>query len=216
MRQAVTTMIVGLSLALSPVARVFATATDAAGTIARARRLIEAKDYSPATILLEDLLPEADAKERLSILDLLRESYEAMARDAKAAGNDREAANLQDNIAIINRARGAAPQPAKVVEEKTKKPAASPKPEMSANATSNASRATNPLDSARSRSLPALTQGSPPASAPEPAPVSEPVKLPAPETLPLLPKDLKPSNSPESPAASTPSSPLLSPSDAGS
>ena len=103
MRQAVTTMIVGLTLALSPVAQVSALAEDAAGTIDRARRLIEAKDYSPATILLEDLLPEADAGERRSILDLLRQSYEAMAREAKATGNEREAAHLQDNIAIIDR-----------------------------------------------------------------------------------------------------------------
>ena len=69
-------------------------AADAAGTIAQAKRLIEAKDYSQAATLLEDLLPEADAKERRSILDLLRQSYEAMAREAKAAGNDREAAPL--------------------------------------------------------------------------------------------------------------------------
>jgi hypothetical protein len=215
MRQAVTTMIVGLSLALSTVARVSALAADAAGTIDRARRLIEAKDYSPATILLEDLLPEADANERRSILDLLRQSYEAMAREAKAAGNDREAAHLQDNIAIINRARGAGPAADKPSEEKTKKPAASPKPAMNASSNSDATGSTLPLASARTRSLPtALPQGPPPEPAPEPAPLSEPKKL-APETLPLLPKDPEPASSPVSDGVNKPSSLPMSRNDAG-
>ena len=166
-----------------------ATATDAAGTIAQARRLIEAKDYSPATILLEDLLPEADAKERRSILELLRQSYEAMAREAKAAGNDREAAHLQDNIAIIDRARGVAPPTAKPSEEKTKKPSASPEPVTSANATSDATG--RPILSRQRRV--ALFQHRlkpPPPASPEPASRLEPAKLPAIETLPVCLKNL--------------------------
>jgi hypothetical protein len=215
MRQALTTMIVGLSLALSPLAQVSARATDAAGTIARARRLIEAKDYSPATILLEELLPEADANDRRSILELLRQSYEAMAREAKAAGNDREAAQFRDNIAIINRAQGVVLHPAKSSEGKTKKPAASPKPVMNANTTSDATGTTDLLPSAPSRSLPPVSaQGSPPASPPELPPVSEPAKMPEPEKLPVLPKDLKLFSSPASDAAIKASTPLLSQNDA--
>jgi hypothetical protein len=214
MRQALTTMIVGLSLALSPLVQVSARATDAAGTIARASRLIEAKDYSAATILLEDLLPEADANERRSILELLRQSYEAMAREAKAAGDDREAAYFRDNIAIINRAQGTAPHSAKSSEGKTKKPAVSPKPVMNANTTSDATGTTDFLPSAPSRSLPVLAQGSPPASPPELAPVPEPAKMPAPETLPVLPKNLKLSSSPASDVVIRPSSNLLSQNDA--
>jgi hypothetical protein len=214
MRQALTTMIVGLSLALSPLAQVSARATDAAGTIARASRLIEAKDYPPATILLEDLLPDADANERRSILELLRQSYEAMAREAKAAGNDREAAHFRDNIAIINRAQGVAPHSAKSSEEKTKKPAASPKPVMNANTTSDATGTTDLLPSAPSHSLPVLAQASPPPSPPELAPVSEPATTPAQEALPVLPKALKLASSLASDAVIRPSSPLLSQNDA--
>ena len=213
MRQAVTITIVGLSLVLSPIAPVSARETDASGTIDRARRLIEAKDYSPATLLLEDLLAEADAKDRRSILELLRQSYEAMAREAKAAGNDRAAANFQDNIAIINRARGESPRSAKASEEKTKKPAASPKPVMPANTTSDARGSTDSLPAARNRSLPALTQGAPPASPPELAPVADPAKAPAPEPLPILPKNLQSPTFPASEVAIKATSPLLSPVD---
>ncbi len=214
MRQAVTTTLVGLSLALSPVARLSATATDAAGPIAQARRLIEAKDYSPATILLEDLLPEADATERRSILELLRQSYEAMAREAKAAGNDREAAQLQDNIAIIDRASRVGAPAAKPSEGKTKKPSASPEQVTSASATSGATGTTHPLPSAQSRSLPALAQASPPPSSPEPGPASEPT-TPAIETLPRLPKELESPVSPVSDRVNKPSSQPLSGSDVG-
>ena len=214
MRQAVTTMIVGLFMALSPAAYVSALAADVGGTIARARRLIEAKDYSPATILLEDLLPEADVTERRSILELLRQSYAAMVREAKAAGNDREAAHFQDNIAIINRVRGVDPLVGKANEEKTKKPAESPKPVMSATTTSDSTETTHPLPLARSRSVPELAQGSPPPSPPEPAPVSEP-KTPAVETLPQLPKELESTSSPAPDGMSKPSSPPMSPIDAG-
>ncbi len=215
MRQAVTTMLVGLSLALSPVAQVSARATDAAATIAQARRLIEATDYSSATILLEDLLPEADANDRRSILELLRQSYQAMARQAKAAGNDREAAHLQDNIAIINQARGVDRPAAKATEGKTKIPPASTKPAITANTTSDATGTTHPpLSVARSQSLPASAQGSSPESPPEPAPRSQP-KIPALETLPRLPKNLESSNPSISDSVSTPSSPPLARSDAG-
>ncbi len=106
MRQAVTTIIAVSFLVISPAARANDQGLDAGATIAQARRLIDAKDYSPATELLEDLLPETNATDRQVILELLRQTYGAMAREAKAAGRDREAAHLLDNLAIIARMPG--------------------------------------------------------------------------------------------------------------
>ena len=118
MRQAFTTMVLGLVIALLPLATVSAMAGDATGAIGQAGRLIEAKSYSLATTLLEDLLPEANANDRRSILDLLHQAYEGLAREAKAAGNERAAAHFQDNIAIIDRSRGLASPPAKSTDPK--------------------------------------------------------------------------------------------------
>ena len=123
MRQAVRTIVVCLSWAPSPVARAVGGGIDAAGTIAQAKRLIEAKDYSPAVVLLEDLLAEAEPKDRPAILDLLRKSYDVMARDAKAAGRDREAAHYRDNLAIIEHCRDATAS-AKPADPKPDKPPA--------------------------------------------------------------------------------------------
>ena len=120
MRQAAQTMMVGLFLVVSSVAPLSAAATDAAGTIAQAKRLVEAKNYAQAATLLEDLLAEADARQRRSILELLRQSYEAMAREAKAAGNDREAAHLLDNIAIIDQSRGQARARGKIASKQSR------------------------------------------------------------------------------------------------
>ena len=86
MRQAVTTIIAVFFLVISPAAPANDQGFDAGATIAQARRLIDAKDYSPATELLEDFLPDANATDRQVILELLRQSYGAMAREAKAAG----------------------------------------------------------------------------------------------------------------------------------
>ena len=101
MRQAVTTVIVCICLVLATAARAGDAASEATGTIARALRLIDAKDYASATTLLEDLLLETKAKERAAILGILRQSYEVMAREAEAAGRDREAAHYRDNLAIL-------------------------------------------------------------------------------------------------------------------
>ncbi len=88
MRHPLTTIIVGLGLIL---------ATTARGGTARSRdrdrspgcRLIEAGDHAAALTILEDALIEATAKDRPTILDLLRQSYEVLARKAEAAGKTR-------------------------------------------------------------------------------------------------------------------------------
>ena len=67
MRQAAITVTVCLCLLLAAPARGGDGASASAGTIARARRLIDAKDYASATALLEDLLLEASAGERTVI-----------------------------------------------------------------------------------------------------------------------------------------------------
>ncbi len=123
MRQAATTVTVCFCLILASSAH-GAGADDAgaaAGTIDRARRLIEAKDNASAASLLEDLLLEAGARERPMILPLLRQSYEALAHEAEAAGNERKAAYYRDNLAILNANRGAR-EPAREPNARVKSP----------------------------------------------------------------------------------------------
>jgi hypothetical protein len=183
MRQAATTMIGGLFLALLPVAPAFARPADSAATLAQAKRLVEAKSYSQAATLLEDQLPEADAKERRPILELLRQSYEAMAREAKAAGNDREAAQLLDDIAIIDRSSRTAPDVTRSGETTpaqddaaTKEPVRAPK----------APRALSATGSPRMSPSPSLVTNAP----------SKPAKKPTLETFTPVPNLLDMSSSP--------------------
>ena len=70
-------------------------------TIAQARRLIAAKDYAAGTALLEDVLLDSGPEERTVILRILKQSYEVMARQAEAAGRNREATHYRDNLAIL-------------------------------------------------------------------------------------------------------------------
>ena len=111
MRQAVTTMIVSLSLALILSGPSRGDETDVPATIDRARRLIQANDHSSAIAFLEEALVEAQAKDRSAILDLLRQSYDVMTRQADASGRSRDAAHYRDNLAILNRGRESPPPP---------------------------------------------------------------------------------------------------------
>lgn len=120
MRKAVTTVIVCICLGLASAARAGDAASEAAGTIARARRLVDAKDYASATTLLEDLLLEAPARERSAVLGILRQCYEVMAREAESAGRDREAAHYRDNLAILG-ADQPAREPARPANPRTKR-----------------------------------------------------------------------------------------------
>ncbi len=86
MRQAVTTIGVGLFLVLAqPVGGGTAPGTGV-GPIDQARRLIEAGDHASALTVLEDALLESPSQDRPTILGLLRQSYEVLARKAEAAG----------------------------------------------------------------------------------------------------------------------------------
>ena len=128
MRQAATTMTLCFCMVLASSARGTDDAGAAAGTIDRARRLIDAKDNASAAALLEDLLLEAGARERPMILPLLRQSYEVLAHAAEAAGNEREAAYYRDNLAILNASPGAReparePKPSVKSPEKPRSPA---------------------------------------------------------------------------------------------
>ncbi len=107
MPQAVTTTIVGLLLALASMSNAGGESASAAGPLAQARRLIEAKDYRSAMTILEDLLLEADATEKPAITALLKQTYQVLARQAQAAGRDRDAAHYLDNIAILTGTRPA-------------------------------------------------------------------------------------------------------------
>ena len=76
-------------------------------SIAQAERLIAANSHAAAVVLLEDLLADVEPKKRPAILELLKKSYDVLAREAKAAGRDREAAHYRDNLAIIEQSRDA-------------------------------------------------------------------------------------------------------------
>jgi hypothetical protein len=132
MRQATTTVTVCLFLFLASSARGGDGASASAGTIDRARRLIEAKDYAAAATLMEDLLLEAGAGERPVILGILRQSYEVIAKEAEAAGRDRVAAHYRDNLAILN-ANPATREPAQPASPRPK-PAEKPRSPAVANA----------------------------------------------------------------------------------
>jgi hypothetical protein len=205
MRQAVTTITAALFLAFLPVGQATAAGSDAAAAIAQAKRLIDAKDYSTATILLEDLLPDASAGDKPAILELLRRSYQIMARDAKAAGRDREAAHLLDNLAIIAKAPGAA-APAKPSEERPRIPALTRSP-IPATQEPSPEVVNPPKPGPRNVSALGLPQDPSSAPPPESAPVSEPAKMALAQPLALLPKDLDSPASSQSGPGGTPSAP---------
>jgi hypothetical protein len=207
MCQAVRTMVVIPLLASFSVMGAAVKGVDAAGTIAQARRLIEAKDYAPAVVLLEDLLAEAEPKERPAILELLRKSYDVMARDAMAAGRDREAAHYRDNLAIIEHCRDAA-APAKPADPKPGKPAA-PGPMTDRGTSASGAVVPQPDPHAPSASLSGFVPNSPPAAQAAAAPALEPPNSPTAEVFQASPQ---PTDKPTSPHASPPAAASLPPS----
>jgi hypothetical protein len=196
MRQVITRMMVGLFLVLSPPARADGHASGVAEAIAKARRLVAAGDHSSAATVLEDALLEAQAKDQPTILELLRQSYEILARQTEASGQPRAAAHFRDNLAILNRGRDRTP-PATSAKTMPVDPVR-PEPTAGWNIPSDSSSRsesrsrsieapipTRPLDSA---SAPLRTPAPLPASAPlrTPAPLPEPAKPPMPEPLAIL------------------------------
>jgi len=185
MRHAVTTMILGVSLALVLSGRSRGDGTDVAATIDRARRLIQANDHSSAIAFLEEALLEAQAKDRSAILDLLRQSYEVIARQAEASGRSRDAAHYRDNLAILNRSRESSP-PAKTSAELPKTPLEPPKTPTRPKPVPKGSSAEAGVANESPRFLPfkalipdLASQSAPPIKPePEPAPLSEPVDTP--------------------------------------
>jgi hypothetical protein len=184
MRHAVRTIFVVVFLAALAVKLAPASETDIAAAIAQAKRLIDAKDYAPAVILLEDLLPETDAENKPAVLELLRKSYEVMAREAKAAGRDREAAHLLENLSIITAVPRSAPL-VKPPEPKPRQPAA-PQAPAPVPSTPRA-----PIGSpSRNISLMGAAQDLSSTTPPEPMPPVEPARMPALQPLELSPKEL--------------------------
>ena len=182
MRQAASTIIVCVCVFIAPAARGSDRASDAAGTIARARRLLDAKDYASAATLLEDLLLESGAKERTEILGMLKQSYEVLARQAEAAGREREAADYRDNLAIL----GATQPPSKPVGPAS--PRVKPPQTPRSPAVSHAEPAQPPENRPQPAGPAALApSASPAASAPavsEPAALSEPAVIPKSDPAP--------------------------------
>ncbi len=201
MRQAVTTVIMGISLVLAPLTRAGGAGTDATGSIAQARRLIEAKDFAAAMTVLEDLLIEAEAKEKPAIVDLLRQSYAELARQAQLSGRGRDAAHYRDNLAILDQGRPATPPSESTRQSSGPKPRTQAGPKTAAglghDTAAEAKVELGPLPAKAPKVGPVVNSPAmlfpEPASLPEPAPMSEPVKIPAP----------RPANQPLPPSGSS-------------
>ena len=183
MQQAVTTIVVGLCLVWAqPVVGGTALVTGA-GPIERARRLIEAGDHAAALTVLEDALLDSPVRDRPTILRLLRQSYEVLARKAEAAGQARVAAHYRDNLAILDRSRGTnrSDSPAAELQRHPHgTPPLRPEPGPAEKPASDGPRNARP---------PTLVvadrdQGSVTGARPLPPLVGEPVPLPEPERLP--------------------------------
>ena len=138
--------------------------------------------------VLEDLLVEAEAKEKPAILDLLRQSYTELARQAQLSGREREAAHYRDNLAILDQGRPATPPSESTRQSSGTKPRTQtdPKPAVGLGHDADAAGKVEPGPLPAKAPKVGLVVNSPamlfpePASLPEPAPMSEPVKIPAP------------------------------------
>jgi hypothetical protein len=127
MRKAAATLVAACSFAVLSSPLSHGEAVDATGSIAHARRLIEANDHAAAVGVLEDALIEAEAKDRTAIIQLLRQSYAELAKRAEGEGRQREAAHYRDNLAILNRDLEPSARP-KDADEKPKPPVATKSP----------------------------------------------------------------------------------------
>lgn len=92
------TLTVALSLGIALVGP----ASQAADAVAEARRKLAAEDGIAAVAILESALPQSGA-DKSAIIDLLKQSYGAAARQAEAAGRRGEAADYRENLHILDR-----------------------------------------------------------------------------------------------------------------
>ncbi len=203
MRQVATKTLIGLCLCLilTPAVRGDGPPPGGEAPLARARRLIQAGDRAAAVTLLEDALIDGPAGDRRATLELLGQSYEAMAREAEAAGRSDDAARYRDNLAILERARRAAGIPPAATRPESPRPgsraaAVSPRPGPShpaSEATAPKAPATKPVPKAANDPVAAAPASRPAADAipeaprvDEPPPAYGPPVLEAPRSDPSL------------------------------
>src|SRR4051794_4388543 len=89
-------LVASLSLLAHP------TLADPPRELDRARALLDQDRAVEAVAILEEALPGASSGPA-ALLELLRRSYEAAARQAEAAGQAADAAMYRDNLEILNR-----------------------------------------------------------------------------------------------------------------
>jgi hypothetical protein len=168
-----------LALAIPPAPAVLAQTRPAApdkvrDVLDQARQRLARRDAPGAAALIEAALPAAGAADRPALLGLLRQAYDAAARQAEAAGKTDEAAEYRENLAILDRKVHPAGEP--VPANSTPAPAPTPAPrELAPDQTASGSRVVvlpthPPVDAAVTRVTEDPRRPSPPAvSGPAPS-----------------------------------------------
>ena len=95
--------------------------------IAQAREQIASKHPKAAAGVLEDALGDSRGEDRDAILDLLKETYKSLIREAQAAGETEDAELYADDLAILEAQPGFAAPP---VAEATRSPRFEPPPDL--------------------------------------------------------------------------------------
>ncbi|APW59568.1 peptidase MA family metallohydrolase [Paludisphaera borealis] len=105
-------------------------APGAKDAIAQARKQIASKNLKAAAVALEDALGDSRGDDRKAILDLLKQTYQSLIREAQAAGKTQEADLYTDDLAILEAQPGPSPNaaPAVVPAEITAPPSFEPTP----------------------------------------------------------------------------------------
>ncbi len=87
-------------------------APGAKDAIAQARKQIASKNLKAAAGVLEDALGDSTGDDRQAILDLLKQTYQGLIRDARSAGRTDEADLYADDLAILEAQPSPDPGPA--------------------------------------------------------------------------------------------------------
>ena len=101
MRQALWIFTLASAVVVAPPIDVVKAAVGPKDAIVRAREQISNKNTKAAATILEDALGASRGDDRNAILDLLKQTYTSLIREAQAAGETEDAALYADDLAIL-------------------------------------------------------------------------------------------------------------------